>query len=105
MGYYTDFKLNAEPAFPDNFEEKFYEITDYSLEDYELNGKWYDWNDDMINLSKIFPNTLFTVDGTGEENEDIWRAYFKNGESKTVEPIMTWPEVDLSEFGKKKKYI
>jgi len=39
MGYYTDFKINVEPTFPDNFEEKFNEITDYSLENYELNGK------------------------------------------------------------------
>jgi len=43
----------------------------------------------MIILSKIFPNTLFTVDGEREENGDVWRAYFKNGESKTVELIMS----------------
>lgn len=29
--------------------------------------KWYDHVEDMIKLSKVFPETLFILDGWGEE--------------------------------------
>jgi hypothetical protein len=44
--------------------------------------KWYDYNKNMIKLSEIFPNYLFTMDGEGEESGDIWRHYFLNGKEQ-----------------------
>lgn len=41
--------------------------------------KWYDYERDMINLSKEFPEVIFVLYGEGEEREDIWRSFFKNG--------------------------
>ena len=41
--------------------------------------KWYEHEDEMKELSKIFPNTLFKLHGEGEENGDIWDKYFLNG--------------------------
>lgn len=41
--------------------------------------KWYEWEDDMRFFSKKFPTVLFTLNGEGEENDDMWKAYFKNG--------------------------
>ena len=105
MGYETSFNLDTDKPLPDEFNDEFEKISDYRFEDDNIYGKWYEWQDNMIEVSKRFPGILFTLSGEGEENDDVWRAYFKNGECKTVQPIITWPEVDLSEFGKKKKYI
>jgi len=41
--------------------------------------KWYEWQPDMVKLSKKFRNVLFKLHGEGEENDDIWDAYFLNG--------------------------
>lgn len=41
--------------------------------------KWYNWERDMTNLSKHFPEVEFVLYGEGEEREDTWRAFFKNG--------------------------
>lgn len=42
--------------------------------------KWYDWERDMIELSKEFPEIEFVLYGEGEERKDIWRAFIKNGD-------------------------
>lgn len=41
--------------------------------------KWYDNENDMLFLSKEFPDVLFKLHGEGEENTDIWNKYFMNG--------------------------
>ena len=41
--------------------------------------KWYSCEEDMIQLSKLFPEIVFTIEGWGEDREDIWREYFFNG--------------------------
>jgi len=109
MGYYTDYTLTADKKLPEDFNEKFEEITDYCFNFGEIfEAKWYNHEKDMIELSKIYPNILFTLEGVGEEQyadePDMWRMYFKNGESKRITPVLSWPEVNLSTFGNK-KYI
>ena len=42
--------------------------------------KWYDHDEDMCELSKVFPNAIFMLHGEGEDREDIWDTYYKNGE-------------------------
>lgn len=42
--------------------------------------KWYDWENDMTKLSEEFPGIEFVLYGEGEERDDTWRAFFKNGE-------------------------
>jgi len=41
--------------------------------------KWYEYNEDMLELSKNFPEAIFVLYGEGEEREDIWRAFYKDG--------------------------
>ena len=41
---------------------------------------WYEWEADMTAISLRHPGWLFTLDGTGEEPEDRWRAYFLDGQ-------------------------
>ena len=42
--------------------------------------KWYEWESDMLTLSSEFPEMEFVLYGEGEERDDNWRAFFKNGE-------------------------
>ena len=41
--------------------------------------KWYEWEKDMIELSQNFPEAIFVVYGEGEDRDDTWRAFFKDG--------------------------
>jgi len=94
MGYYTNYEITADKVLPDDFEDKFEEITDYTFSDGEFMVKWYDYKENMKEISKIYPDISFTVEGEGEESGDIWRHYFKNGEDYRVEPEVIWPEFD-----------
>lgn len=53
------------------------QISGYYVDDY-IEAKWYECDNDMFELSKLYPHILFTVDGTSEDN-DIWRNYYLNG--------------------------
>lgn len=91
MGYYTDYEISIEkhnsaidvtdPTFVETVVGHLNEISDYEFdEDLEISGvKWYDWESDMRKLSAEFPAVLFIVDGNGEEDGDIWRAYITDG--------------------------
>lgn len=84
MGYYTRYELAIDvpdvdaprPVDADTLRQKLYQKTGYSLTD---ECKWYDHEEHMREFSKEYPHVLFTLDGDGEENGDIWRKYFKNG--------------------------
>lgn len=41
--------------------------------------KWYDWEHDMSALSRAYPDYGFILSGVGEEYDDRWIAYIKNG--------------------------
>jgi len=106
MGYYTDFKLkiisnpNSLPESPvfSRLEEisGYGGIEEYGGELYEV--KWYDHEEDLILLSKEFPELVFQLDGKGEENSDIWRKFFQNGKFSTSKAIITLPDYDESKL-------
>lgn len=41
--------------------------------------KWYECEEDMVKLSKEFPEMVFEIVAYGEDSDDFWREYFKNG--------------------------
>lgn len=41
--------------------------------------KWYERQEDMVRISNEYPNTLITIDGQGEDTEDNWKEYYRNG--------------------------
>lgn len=41
--------------------------------------KWYNYAEDMKEVSKKFPNAIIHIHGEGEDALDVWDAYFKNG--------------------------
>ena len=52
--------------------------------------KWYDHDEDMLILSKQFPNIWFELYGDGEDSEDRWRTLYHNGKMSYSSVIMTY---------------
>jgi hypothetical protein len=100
MGYMTDFKLNVFEGDADSIAQDLTTISTYEWDDsLELyDAKWYNHHEDMIALSKLYPNALFCLAGSGEESGDLWKAYYKNGKSQYCEVIMTYEPYDESKL-------
>lgn len=100
MGYYTDFKLTVPEGDLDSIAQDLSEISTYEWDaDLELyEAKWYDHHKDMIALSKKHPNTLFCLEGDGEENGDLWKAYYKDGKSQRCSVIIMYESFDESKM-------
>lgn len=80
MGYYTSYTLEMEPYSEVIHQELLREVNE-GYDPFEDISKWYDWEEDMRKFSAKFPNHLFHLHGTGDENEDIWTATFKAGKA------------------------
>jgi len=98
MGYYTNFTFTT-PLTEDQL-NKLSSISGYTHEcDGDLfKAKWYEYKEHMIELSRIYPNKLFQIDGDGEDDGDIWRHYFKNGKSLLQKPKIVFEEFKESEL-------
>jgi hypothetical protein len=73
-------------AEPNNFEDVLYESM-----------KWYDHDNDMRELSKLYPDYYFTLRGSGEEWGDWWQKLFRDGELLgAVEGDVIYPDFDVS---------
>jgi hypothetical protein len=83
MGYRTYFTLIIDPFPSDEMlrEEIGEEISLDELYNDGYDSKWYDHKDDMIELSKKYPDYLFALDGVGEDSADIWREFYRNGKT------------------------
>ena len=103
MGYYTTFNFSeiGTPALStDQFQEDFKRITSYNFEyDYGLNAKWYGYTEDMIELSKLYPTTIFIIEGDGEKSDDLWKAGYFNGSYQQVQAKLVYPEFDIQSVG------
>lgn len=118
MGYYTDFYLQATPVTEDQFhsidsalqelrsmrEAYFDDGTGYweNTED-----TWYQSFDDMVEVSRHFPEVTFTLTGYGDQRDDQWIDYFKNGQVQccSIYTLQTplrphrWSDVEKDEHG------
>lgn len=45
-------------------------------------AKWYEYENDMLTVSKAVPDVLFCLWGSGDSAEDLWTQYFLNGKSQ-----------------------
>ena len=91
MGYYTDFDISNNS---EDVQAAIEDKSGYSFYCGSMNGKWYDWFDHCIEVSKIFPEKRIIVEGDGEEKGDQWKAYFKNGKSQICKAIVTFEDYD-----------
>lgn len=83
MGYYTRHRLEISPETPAVWEEiQKHDYMSHALGPDGNSGercKWYEHEEQMAELSKKFPEVLFTLHGEGEDAMDLWIHYFKNG--------------------------
>lgn len=56
--------------------------------------KWYNHRTDMCNFSKNHPEVLFELDGEGEEGEDLWKEYYKEGKYQEARGKVTYDDFD-----------
>lgn len=93
MGYYTNYTLEVQAGKMYNtglmtkIKEALQEISGYSSwyhQDDTLSlseAKWYDHQQDMWTLSKLFPDVKFEVHCQGEDGEQ-WMIYALNGKTE-----------------------
>lgn len=91
MGYYTDYKLtiaDRQGEFVDKYSEKYAAVYNkladrfssiigvrdalQELMEDNANWKWYDYERDMKKIAQDYPDFIFTLEGTGEVEGDIW---------------------------------
>lgn len=105
MGYYTTYSLEIVILGQDEISKedviaqfrKSSESAEYALdEDGSSNEscKWYDSNDDLIKFSKKHLGTLFLLSGTGEESEDLWKLYVRDGKHQVCKARLVFDEFD-----------
>lgn len=78
-----------------------YEGASYCLENSggsNESGKWYSHEQDLKEFSKKYPDILFMLEGEGEENDDMWHLYVRNGKSQKQKAVITFPPFDPSRF-------
>ena len=105
MGYTTYFTVarnDGEPFTPEQLEaldqlSVFNEETeegDERVVALEGAAKWYDFVVDMKKFSRAFPKTVFKLHGEGEQNDDLWDAYFKDGKWQNCPADIIYPDYD-----------
>lgn len=64
----------------------------------ESDSQWRTCEDDMRKLSAAAPDHLFTLSGSGEDDGDQWRKYFKGGRMQEARAKITFDEFDESKL-------
>lgn len=95
MGYYTQFNISNNPS---TVQQAIEDKSQYSFYSGHMEGKWYSYKADCIEVSKQFPNLVIEVTGDGEEQGDQWKHYFKDGKSFLAEAVVTFEEFDESKL-------
>lgn len=110
MGYYTNYTLSiAKANEEENKQFDIYMDSGGSVDGGYLKLKdlvyghadsteWYDYHDNMLELSKKYPSILFQLNGNGEENGDQWIAWFQNGKSMISRAKITFDPYDKSKM-------
>lgn len=99
MGYYTRYELTVISG-NDGITDYEKEIKDTTVYDclFGESIKWYDHEIDMKKYSLGRPNVLFLLEGKGEENGDIWKAYFQNGKMFKTKAKLTFEDFSISKL-------
>lgn len=94
MGYYSEYTLEVtEPRI--NHAEKLCATTGACFDEAV---KWYDHEKDMREYSKKFPENLFILEGRGENSDDLWIKYFKNGKMQAGKKEVVFEKFNASKL-------
>jgi len=106
MGYRTNYYLTVSPIDKAQY-EALDAVIDCVNSYFESNGvensvgSWTDLDDtwyneeDMLAISKQFPDLLFVLDGEGENTADLWKQYFRNGKTLVCPAYSVfWPFIE-----------
>ena len=101
MGYCTYFTLTVDnvsnelaEALEREIETRFDFLESAAEGEWQNEVTWYNWKDDMTQLSKDFPSALFELHGEGDDREDMWTAYFQNGKVQVHEARIEYDAFD-----------
>ena len=75
--------------------EKRYSVILRDIIQYGSSDKWYDYKEDMIEVSKRYPMITFILDRKGEEAGDLEKSYYKNGKCEVIKAEITYREPTL----------
>lgn len=111
MGYYTSYEMDVKNVKSQTEHEALYEalskkdIIGYAFYDGDWSEpiscssfrsddmvKWYEHDEDMLEISRKFPDMTFKLYGTGDDPDDRWYALYKNGEMEKIDAVIIWPE-------------
>lgn len=107
MGYYTSYTLDVQNLSQEDTDKLVQILKDRNLfeifdEPYQIEyllefpssdvAKWYDHDENMCEISRLFPNAVFKLSGFGEAAGDIWDTYYQNGEFEYCEWEPTKPK-------------
>ena len=53
---------------------------------------WSTWKDDMIEISRMFPDVRFRLAGSCDYPDDNWHSYFENGKVEECKSIITYEQ-------------
>ncbi|MGN4664765.1 hypothetical protein ACTFRP_02525 [Bacillus cereus group sp. MYBK234-1] len=112
MGYYTTHTLNAKnedisKILSDLREKMEAGVLDFHTDIFyalQMDGnyydavKWYNYENEMSAISRLYPEVVFELTGEGEESGDLWRDYYKNGKVQSCITKITYDEYDESKL-------
>lgn len=103
MGYHTCYTLSVSGASRSDQERIRGMLADLGVLGYALQEEsgteygeqdpvnWFGHDDDMLEISRKFPQVLFSLHGEGESNGDIWESHYLGGKTYTQPAIITIP--------------
>jgi|SRR5215217_1395397 len=96
MGYYTKYAISTDSI--EHNEQIIQDIIERSeyINPLEEECKWYDHEEDVLEISEKYPTVLIKLEGIGEEPPDMWHKYFKNGQMQTCKAEIVYPEFNES---------
>lgn len=95
MGYYTEYTLETEePELEEEIAEAIAAESGYNVNIFQTCDyyKWYDHEEDMIKVSRKFPEVVFVLSGKGEDQNDLWKKRFVDGQVDEVRAEISYPD-------------
>lgn len=99
MGYYTNCICRVIGGSQEQHDSILEAVKDryigsYGSDEVAFETQHY-WNKDDIKflktLSRDFPGVIIEVDGSGDEDGDMWSRRFRDGEMEEVQARIEWP--------------